>query len=206
MLFNLSTQSFDCSGNFNLRSGKYFSIGGVEILNSTTLLSSVTSAPGLTSIGHQISLTAGTLNISNNMISATVTNQDLELNPNGTGNIVLVTRTISGTTVYPRIANVGFPVNLNDAVPKYYVTGAIQQSPIALTFIDNGLSGNINTNIILMLNDIAQASLYIDGKYAYVHVQHLGTGSPPTVTRYLKRFIIRNNAWVFDTDLTSSIW
>jgi len=191
---------FDISENINLASGKFFAIGGVKVLDGSTLSAAITSAPGITSIGPQIELTVDDLYINNNRIECTVLNSDIELAPTGTGNITI----LNGG----RIKNVGYPTDPTDATPKYYVDAYAQYQPLSLSLIDNGLTGAINTNVILVLNDIADPVQFVPGKLAYVHLQSIDfVGS--AVNRYLKKFIIKNtggaNFWDFESDLTSSV-
>lgn len=191
---------FDISENINLDTGKFFAIGGVKVLDGTTLSAAITSAPGITSIGPQVELTVDDLYINNNRIECTVLNSDIELAPTGTGNVHIVNN--------GRITNVGFPVDPTDAAPKYYVEGFAQYQPISLTLIDNGLTGAINSNCVLLLNDVADPVQFVPGKLAFIHVQNVNFAGS-SVTRYLKKFIIKNtggaNFWDFDSDLTSSI-
>ena len=191
---------FDLSENINLPSGKFFSIGGVKVLDGTTLSAAITSAPGITSVGPQVDLTVDDIYINNNRIAGTVLNQDIELEPLGTGNIAII-----GTR---RITGLGYPTDAQDATPRYYAEGYAKILPISLTMISNGLTGAINTNIILLLNDVCDPVVFVPGKIAYVHVQEIDfVGS--AVNRSLKKFIIQNtggaNFWAFDSDLTSSV-
>lgn len=196
ILFDNTNQAFTISENVNLAVGKHFEINGNTVLTSTTV--EVAGAPNLTSVGHLTNLTVANLSITNSRISSIHTNEDIELNPTGTGNVVLIDT--------PRIIGLGYPTDPSDATPRYYADGVAKTQPLSVTMIDNGLIGPINNNIALFLEDIAPANFFLTGKLAYVHVQHIGGGSPPTVTRYLKRFRINDSVqWEFDSDLVSSI-
>jgi hypothetical protein len=196
ILYTNSNSSFTFSENINLQSGKHLSINGSPILTSTTI--SVANAPNLISVGNLTDLVVANIAVTNNRISSVLTNQDIELNPQGTGNIALI-----GT---PRVTGLGVPVDASDAVPKVYSDFVSKIQSLSISMIDNGLTGPMNNNIILFLQDVAPAEIFVPGKLAYVHVQHLGTGTPPLVTRYLKRFVINpSGQWQFDTDLPSSI-
>ena len=72
---------WNSSENFNLASGNSYKIGGVDVLTSSSLSSSITSAPGLTSVGTLTSLTIGQIAISTSTIG-TINNVPLIL---GTG-------------------------------------------------------------------------------------------------------------------------
>lgn len=200
IVYNNSTTAFDISESINLASGKVFRVNGVEVLSGSALSSAITSAPGITSIGPQVSLQVADLSFTNNKISSLTLNQDIELEPLGTGNISLI-----GS---PRITGLGFPTNGTDACPKSYAEGFAKILPlsISLTDIDGGLNvGGLNTNIIKFLNDVANAAYFIEDKVAFVHLQNITTTPTVSVTRYLKKFKVQSSAWVFDSDLTSSI-
>jgi len=196
------SRSFDISENINLAAGKVFRIGGIEVLSGTTLSSAITSAPGITNIGPQISLTVDDLYLNNNRISNTVNNQDIEIEPAGTGNLALI-----GS---PRITGLADPVDSHDACTKNYTEVYAKLAPISLTLIENGLTGAINNNCISLLNDVANPVFFIAGKYAFIHIQNIDNSVVPAViTRSLKLFTINNtgsgNFWEFTSDLTSSI-
>lgn len=198
ILFNTTNMSFDVSDNFNLNLGKVYRIGNVEVLSGNRLAPAITTAPGLVSIGTLESLRVDYLNLNNNRITATEVNQDIELEPNGTGNIALLNN--------PRITGVDSPVDPTDAANKQYTDLADRAIPLSLSIIDNGLTGAINENIILFLNDIADPVKFIPTKEAFVHVQHIDSVHPHGIARYLKKFVINSSLqWEFVSDLTSSI-
>ena len=131
-----------------------------------------------------------------------VNNQDIEIEPAGTGNLALIGN--------PRITGLAEPVDSQDACTKSYAEVYSKLSPIPLTLIDNGLVGAINNNCILLLNDVANPVFYVSGKAAFIHVQHIDNSVVPAIiTRYLKLFTVNNtgsgNFWEFTSDLTSSI-
>ncbi len=96
------------STNFNVTSGvvttKAFTIGNTAINNGGT----TTSLPGLTDI------TAGNLFINANEISASNTNGNISLKPNGTGTIAVNSKRITGLAE---------PIDPTDAVTKQYADG-----------------------------------------------------------------------------------
>ena len=198
ILYNNVDPRFDISESLNLALGKVIKIGGVEVLNGNTLSAAITSAPGLTSIGPQTTLSVGDLYLQDNKISSTVSNQDIVLDPSGTGNIAL-----QGST---RITGLANPINPQDAATKAYADSLTSNQPLSISLIDNELTGSINVNILLFLTDVADPVYFSDGKLAFVHCQHLDYDSTAvTVTRYLKKFEIQSGAWVFVSDLSSSI-
>ena len=73
MLWNQSTGDWDFTENIDIPALKGYKINGVEVLRDNgagiELTSAVSSAPGLTSFGAQISITADNITINNNRIS-----------------------------------------------------------------------------------------------------------------------------------------
>lgn len=198
ILYNNADPRFDISESINLASGKVIKIGGVEVLSGSTLSAAITNAPGITSFGPQIDITVGDLYLQGNKISSTVSNQDIILDPSGTGSIALIGN--------PRITGLGTPLNAQDAATKSYVDALANAQPLSISIIDNELTGAINSNLILFLTDVADPVYFPDGKLAFVHCQHLDYDSTAvTVTRYLKKFEIQSGAWAFVSDLSSSI-
>ena len=198
ILYNNVDPRFDISESINLAAGKVIKIGGVEILSGSTLSAAITSAPGITNFGPQTNIAVGDLYLQDNRISSTVSNQDIVLDPAGTGNIAL-----QGN---PRITGLATPVNPQDAATKSYADSVSSNQPLSISIIDNELTGAINTNIALFLTDVANPIYFSNGKLAFVHCQHLDYDSTAvTVTRYLKRFEIQGGVWTFVSDLSSSI-
>jgi hypothetical protein len=194
--YNNTTKAFDVSQSINLASGKSFNINGVAILTATALASSVTSAPGITSIGPQSSLTAGTIQISNNSISSTGANQDIQLNPSGTGNIAIV-----GSK---RVTGLGTPTASTDATNKSYVDTQILNAPLSITVSDTSTTTLSNTDVSTFLNDIYPATTAANGKKAYVHQQTINFGTS-SISRALKLYQIVAGAWAYQSTLTSHI-
>jgi hypothetical protein len=73
MLWNQSTGDWDFTENIDIPALKGYKINGIEVLRDNgagiELTSAVSSAPGLTSFGAQISITADNITINNNRIS-----------------------------------------------------------------------------------------------------------------------------------------
>ena len=143
-----ATPAWTSSENLNLASGKTYKINGFDVLSATSLGSIITSAPGLTSVGNLTSLTAGTLTVTTNTISATLVNSNLVLIPNGTGSV-----SVSNAT----IINVGTPSNSTDAANKSYVDTSTQSAPHAINLTTTGFTNTqIAINFITKLFPVAE--------------------------------------------------
>jgi hypothetical protein len=193
-----ATEAFDVTENVNLGLGKVIRINNVEVLSLTSLGPTITSAPGITTFGPQTEITVDDLYINNNRISSTASNTDIEFDPAGTGNIALIGN--------PRITGMANPVSPTDAATKTYVDTIAASQPISLTIVENGIQNAIDSNIVLILNDIASPTYFSDGKTAFVHCQYLDYDSTAiTATRTLKKFEIQSGVWVFVSNLSSSV-
>lgn len=182
-----ATDTFDLSEHVNLASGKAYYINGTQILSSTALSSSVTSAPGLTGIGTLSTLTVDNLNINNNRITAIDTNGSVELSPNGTGTISVI-----GSA---RISGLGDPVNAQDATTKTWTESYVKARVIPISLDTTGLN---DADIALVLGDIAPADIFANGTEARVHCTKqvvtyptvsLTTSTSPTVTGNFVKYV-----------------
>lgn len=163
LTWNNATDSWNSSENFNLASGKKLYIGGVEVLSGSELSSAIQSAPGLTSFGTQSTLNIGPnlntqqLRITGTTISTLETDANLNLSPNGAGNVVLV-----GS---PKITGLATPTADNDAANKAYVDGLVNSRNFAFGLDVTGLD---DTAILSILNDVAPISEYALGAIARI--------------------------------------
>lgn len=175
-----TTNAWDSSEHINLASGKEFKINGTTVLTGSSLGAGITSAPGITSFGPQTELTADNVYINNNRISILNANGDLELEPNGTGNLAL-----QGS---PKITGMADPTSAQDAATKNYVDTAIASRFIALSMDTTNLS---NIQIAAYIEEIAPAASFASGTNCRVHCTEQivnypsvnftdTTGSPPT--------------------------
>ena len=139
-----SIQGWSSSENFNLASGKAFFINGLQLLNSTTLSTSVTDAQGLRRIGTLDSLRVSKINVATTVISVvdgSNPDSDLVLLPQGTAGTVNVSS--------KKISNLANPVSQTDAVNLQSMTSALAAKPVGLSADVTGLSDTqIATNII----------------------------------------------------------
>lgn len=158
----LASAAWTSTDHFNLAQNKYYAIDGVAVLEQTSttpgskqfrLTTAVTEIAGVSSFGKQIVINVGPgaisdpafTRIENNRISTLQTNQDLELAPNGNGNISLI-----GS---PKITGLANPVNQQDASNKEYVDDTIETRDIvfAMDLSDGKPNSYIANNILTVL-------------------------------------------------------
>ena len=167
LIWTTASSAWNSSEHMNLASGKSYRINGIEVLTANSLGVGITSIPGVTSFGKQtvINVDPGLvgdpayLRLQNNKISTLITNQDLELEPQGTGNVALI-----GS---PKITGLADPTAAQDAATKEYVDDTIEMRSIVLSMdlSDGKPNSYIITNI---LNNIAPVADYRDGTVARI--------------------------------------
>lgn len=175
-----SSSAWNSSEHINLVSGKAFKINGVDVISATALGTGITSIPGVTSFGTQTLLTVGPelppgsgnaptpyMQLLNNRISTLQTNQDLEIEPQGTGNVVLI-----GS---PKIRGLDDPALAQDAATKEYVDKTIQTRSLVFSMdISDGIS---NTSIAAYIAQLAPTSEYRNGTIARILCTSLNNGT-----------------------------
>ena len=165
LLWQNSTSSLKSSEHFNLATGKEFKINGVTVLSNTALGSTVSSAPGLTTLGTLTSLNVGNLSLSGITLSAT-------------GNLQLQSSTnIISVQGSARITGIGLPSAASDATRKDYVDGYLPISLVADITGFASLSGGVNGSIIRLLTDL----------YPVIGYSAAGLGIPASATGRLAR-------------------
>jgi len=225
-----ATKAWTSSEHMDIVTGKTYKIGGTDVLSTTTLASSVTSATGLTTIG-----TLGALSVDNmNLNGATITTTALGLTITSADTI-----TISNSR---KITGVGAPTTGADVANKTYVDESIAGSSISFSMDITSLN---DTQIASVINDLVPASGVSNGTTARIHgtsltgatvtgidvgavltksfitvdkngtenqsvLQDIGftnaTGTVAVaVTRSLKQFITSGGNWTFDQNLSSSV-
>ena len=149
-----------------------------EVITATSLGPTITSIPGVTSFGTQTSLTVGPVlspgnpptayvQIEDNRISTLISNQDLEIYPNGSGNIVL-----NGTA---RIVDVADPVDQQDVATKEYVDDTVESRNLVFSMdISDAIS---NSGIAAFLSLLAPPSEYRAGTVARILCTSLSNSS-----------------------------
>jgi hypothetical protein len=194
-LWDRSQTAWFSTEHINLISGKEYKIDGVTVLSKTSLGSSVTSIPGVTSFGTQTVLNVGPVispsttptsytRIQDNRISTLQTNQDLELAPNGTGDVVLIgtpkieglsTTGESGINQATESSTLLSATQLSEATNKKYVTNFVRTRSIVLSLdISDGIS---NSGIAALLAQIAPTNEYENGTIARILCSFLSASS-----------------------------
>ena len=167
--------AWNINDHINLVGSKYFAINGVEVLSATSLGSTITSIPGVSSFGKQTIIRVGpgsatdiastAIQIENNKISTVQTNQNLEIEPNGTGNVALLGN--------PRITGVANPIDAQDAATKNYVDTVTQEQNLvfSMDLSDNASDSYIATEILNRLApppSVIPSSVYRNGSNARI--------------------------------------
>lgn len=175
---DLLAGAWNSSDHINLAQNKYLAIDSVPVIEQTgtspktfRLSNNVTAIPGVTSFGTQTILNVGSAPPTADLrievdavslkprISTLSSNFDLELAPNGTGNVALI-----GS---PKITGMADPTLAQDAATKEYVDDTIESRDVvfSMDLSDGKSNGYIITNI---LNNIAPAAYYRVGTYARI--------------------------------------
>jgi hypothetical protein len=175
------------SENLKIASGKVYKIGTDTVLSTTEIGTTVVSALGLTQIGTLQYLDVDNINLNNNTIS--VSGSGLQIDSAGDINVVNNNK----------IVNLGNPTDPQDAATKFYVDSTIEAYPISLALDITGLN---DTQIGLVINDVAPATLYDNGKTARIHTFYY---SGVSVIRGLKLYTVSGGNWVFTQNLVSSV-
>jgi hypothetical protein len=154
------------SDTMNLAAGKALYIGGTKVIDGNSLGSAITSIPGVSSFGTQTVVNIGPgapavtqMRLENHRISTVSSNYDIELEPDGTGNVVLI-----GS---PRITGMANPTSAQDAATKEYTDNRIESRP--LIFSIDISDGKSNTYIIAnILDNLSPVAEYRTGTYARI--------------------------------------
>ena len=162
--WSLARDAWVFNQNVDLEYGKSFRINGVEILTynegaaTYELTNAVTRATGIDIFGVQAEFTIDNIFVNNNRISSVNANGDIEVYPNGTGNIIL-----NGTA---RITEMGEPVGISDAATKNYVDVQIKAKSLALSMDIS--DGRTNAQVAEDLESIAPVAEYDNGTVARI--------------------------------------
>ena len=122
------------------------------------MTNAVTLATGINIFGVQAEFTIDNIFVNNNRISSLNANGDIEVYPNGTGNVVL-----NGSA---RITEIGEPVGISDAATKNYVDVQIKAKSLALSMDIS--DSRTNEQIATDLESIAPVAEYDNGTVARI--------------------------------------
>jgi len=227
-----TTDSWTSTTNIDVPDGFVYKIAGTEVLSSTTLANTITSATGLTRIGTLSVLDVDNFNFnSSTLLMSTALTLDLG------GDVTFTNQN--------KLLNVGSPDisdDPNTVATKEYVDNANLDRD---EFFSMDITGLSNSQIADVVEDLVPATTKNTGTYCKVHctsyagtfdydagdgltkstvsvdkngvenqsvIQDVAfaaqTNQPVTltVTRTLKRFIVNGSQeWEFDTDLPSSV-
>lgn len=157
----------DVSEDINLAAQKSLLIGSLPMIQPILPFTgefklgiAITSIPGVSSFGTQnvVNIGPGTpavteLRLENHRLSTVQSNLDIELEPDGTGNVALI-----GS---PKIIGMADPTNPQDAATKEYVDDTIETRSIAFSMdlTDGKPNSYIITNILNVLTPVAEYRL-----------------------------------------------
>lgn len=190
-IWELANEQWTSSENLGLASGKSFWVGGFEVLTGTSLGTTITSAPGLQTLGTLTSLQAGKLRISSGVGPTydgiiSYINEDVI-----DGNIVLAPKGAGAVDVdQSHIINLATPAPTDPdtyATNKGYVDNAVKIASLAVSLDTTGL--NDDQIATLMLTKIFPVAEHVNDTIARVIATDSGN-----VT--LRTFKIQASAWI----------
>jgi hypothetical protein len=164
ILYSEADNWLDISEAVRLATGKGLYIGTSLVIDGNSLGSAITSIPGVTSFGTQTVINIGPgippvtqMRLENNTISTVSNNDDIELSPDGIGNVALI-----GS---PRITGLQDPIarptlladpdlGIQDAATRAYVDNKVELQPILFSMdLSDGKSNDYI--IVNILNQMA---------------------------------------------------
>ena len=216
-VWSKATTAWDSTENLNLAIGKEFRIGGVAVITATSLGTGITSIPGVTSFGTQTQINVGPiispattptayLRFENNRISTLLTDQNLEIEPDGLGNVVLIgSPKITGlattnenspqqTGPARESQSVLSATELSEATTKKYVTNLVRTRSIVLSL--DITDSPTNAAIAALLTQIAPPAEYENGTVARLLCSSL-TNS--TTSLNINALLAKNNTVEYST-------
>jgi hypothetical protein len=164
LIWTNASDAWNSSEHINLSVGRKFKINGQDIVDSTTFYG--TAIPNVTSFGTQTVVDIGPgfppvpqMRLENSRISTIGTDRDLEIEPNGLGNVVLLGN--------PKITGLANPASQQDAATKEYVDDTVETR--AVVFSMDLSDGKPNSYIITnILNNLAPPSQHRNGTIARI--------------------------------------
>jgi hypothetical protein len=184
LVWQLNSTAWTSSENINLAAGKAYKINNFEVLTIDQLGSTVSSAPGLTSIGVLTQLQVDNININGGTISFSnvgIADGNIVLTPKGAGTVDVSDKRIS--TVAP-------PVDDQDAVNFITLRTTARSVPL-------GLSVNIGSLTELQLAStilvkIFPPSEHEENTFLRVWCIDIAIG---------KEYRLISNVWVYQADI-----
>jgi hypothetical protein len=237
LLPTLASQSWTSSDHINLVQGKEFKIDGKTVISGNSLGPGITAIPGVTSFGTQNVVNVGPgnppvteLRLENHRISTVSNNFDVEIEPDGNGNVVLIgspkiqglddpidqqdaaTKEYVDDTIETR--SLAFSIDLSDAKPNSYITNDILTNLAPPAEYRNGTIARVLCNILnnsatsLDINPLVNESTATfntpTGTAPAVTDINISTatvaGSSITTTRIIKEFQVLGGVWTFVSD------
>jgi hypothetical protein len=178
------TAAWKSSENINLISGKNYQINGFTVLSQSALGVTVTSAPGLISVGNLTTLQAGYLNVTNSTVSyvnASVGDGTIYIAPKNNGTVDVSSK---------RITNVQDPSNSLDAVNLQTMQYNVQTYAQSFSINQGALSdATIASTIVTKMCPVIEHQ-----NNALVRVWCLDT-------LVAKQFTLVNGSWAWSADL-----
>jgi hypothetical protein len=222
LIWSKDTTAWESTENLNLATGKEFRINGVAVLTSTSLGTGITSIPGVTNFGPQRFVDFGPsgtapipspvanvqLRILNNRISTVKDNLDLEIDLDGTGNVVLIdSPKIIGLSTTNEIApaqsgpsresasntNIS-AAEMSQATTKKYVTNLVRTRSIVLSI--DITDSPTNSAIAALLTQIAPPAEYENGTIARLLCTSFTNA---TTTLNINALLVKNNSVEYET-------
>ena len=216
-VWSKATTAWDSTENLNLAAGKEFRIGGVAVITATSLGTGITSIPGVTNFGTQTQINVGPIispattptaymRFENNRISTLLTDQNLEIEPDGLGNVVLIgSPKITGlattnenspqqTGPARESPSVLSATELSEATTKKYVSNLVRTRSIVLSL--DITDSPTNAAIAALLTQIAPPAEYENGTVARLLCSSL-TNS--TTSLNINALLAKNNTVEYST-------
>lgn len=160
--------AWESSESISVATGREFRINEVNVLNETTLGTSVVNS-NLQNVGVLTELQVDDIEINGDTISTVSSSGDLNFRIWGPGNIVLDPEESSPVT---QIKNVKDPTNDQDVTTKKYVSQQIRRNTLSLTINTTGES-NLTTFLPTVLTTLAPVALHEEGTEARILSEEL---------------------------------
>jgi len=165
-----ASKDWTVNDHWGLTSGKHFRINNASVLSETNLGTTVVNS-SLESVGTLRELQVDDIYINDGVISTNVSNVDITLDPNGTGNVKMSNA---------QIKEVADPTDVTDGANKRYVDATVNSKTLALTLNVTGFADQDNVEIPNWLGVIAPVSSYEDGTEARIICETLTLGGGST--------------------------